>query len=358
MRIAILNYADVRNFGDVLFPLVIEKEIRARLPAATIEFITPTGDTWAGMFSRRLDRVQLELFDALILGGGEIVHRFDSMLLHIYRRYGLDSIDRPTDLVYAWTSAPVRYKAWLALGAPDPDDQVRQDIGSAAKNLNFVGARGSRSAANIRSSCGASVEVRQTPDLGWLFPRLLERRSTLSNVDGHPYFTVQTLGFSDLGQSVAALRAISRIYSLRVVLLPLTRCWRDVVPLKAAYDVGEGEFSLIDDWTLDIDKLAILGGATFNIGQSMHGFIGSLSQCRPAGLCVAQRNDRFAELLEDSQLNHFRSTSWDSVETLAHTLVWSPLGAVLELRAKYERELDKIFDAMCEQIMSGPEVRP
>ena len=51
VRIAILNYADVRNFGDVLFPMVVAREIRMRIPAADLQFVTPTGSSWASLDS-------------------------------------------------------------------------------------------------------------------------------------------------------------------------------------------------------------------------------------------------------------------------------------------------------------------
>jgi hypothetical protein len=128
LRIGILNYADVRNFGDVLFPLVVAGEIRARIPSAEITFVTPTGASWAGMSSLRFDRVDLESFDALLLGGGEIVHRLDDMLRRIYALFGLECIERPTDLVFAWANAAIPFKAWLALGVPNPSPETQNDI--------------------------------------------------------------------------------------------------------------------------------------------------------------------------------------------------------------------------------------
>src|SRR5262245_38886045 len=101
-RIGILSYADTRNFGDELFPLVVSREISARIPSADITFLTSTGTSWAGMQSLRLDSVEPKSFDALILGGGEVVHRADEMLRGIYNLFELDCIERPTDIVFGW----------------------------------------------------------------------------------------------------------------------------------------------------------------------------------------------------------------------------------------------------------------
>lgn len=103
MKIGILNYNDVRNFGDVLFPMIIRDEILRRIASATIEFFNPTGDCWGGIDSRAYNLHDLECLDAIVLGGGEIVHRHDGMLRGIYERFGLNAIENPTDLVFSWT---------------------------------------------------------------------------------------------------------------------------------------------------------------------------------------------------------------------------------------------------------------
>lgn len=346
MRVAILNYADVRNFGDVLFPLVIAREIRARLSNVEIEYVTATGSSWAGMMSQRFDRIDLDSFDALILGGGEIVHRQDDMLKKIYHQFKLVCIERPTDIVFGWSSAKAPFKAWIALGTPEPERGVRADIRSTIRWLNYVGARGSRSAARLAG--GGPILISRTPDLGWLFPRLLEGRTSAYPVGGEPYIAVQALGFSNVEATVSAFRRISAKTGLRIVLLPLTRCWQDVVPLGDLHKCSGGRFSMVDDATDDLDKLAILGGATLFVGQSMHGFIGSLSQCRPAGICMPEADDKFGELLRDLDLQQFRSESWDGVERLIQTIIWSPPGLIAQRRLAAAAELDQLFDDLCQ----------
>ena len=352
MKIAILNYADVRNFGDVLFPLIVAHELSKRLPDAQIDYVTPTGSSWAGMTSIRLDAAELASYDALILGGGEIVHRADAMLSGIYSSFHLPSIERPTDLVFGWASAPVPFKAWIGLGVPEPSADVVPDIRVAMSALDFVGVRGARSAERLRRAApDVEAQVRQTPDIGWLFPRLLEGRNPLNAAIGSPYVAVQALGFIDVSSTAAALQRIARKTGLRIVLLPLTRCWQDVNPLRELRDAGNGAFFLVNDYVPDLDKLGILGAATLYIGQSMHGFIGAMSQCRPAGLCMRGADDKFKELLLDTEMQHLRVDSWDHVEELAERLVALPLDVICRTRARIEAELDRLFDDVCDQMV-------
>jgi polysaccharide pyruvyl transferase WcaK-like protein len=352
LRLAILNYADVRNFGDVLFPLVVARELGIRIPNAEIHFVTPTGSSWAGMESVRFDRAEIASYDAIVLGGGEIVHRLDDMLIGIYRRFGLECIERPTDLVFAWTAAP-SFKAWLSLGVPEPSAEARRDIDDAVPTLNYVSARGSLSAARLSQS-GSSNPVMRTPDLGWLFPRLLRGRAPpVHPAGGAPYLALQALGFRNIDATLASLRRVSQTTGLRIVLVPLTRCWEDVRPLSMLHQASDGEFFLVDDDTPDIDKLALLGGATVFAGQSMHGLIGSLSQGHPGGICLPEADDKFGELLRDLGLQQFRRNDWDEIESLVQTLLWSPLGLVAERRKSAESQLDAAFDELADRIQSA-----
>lgn len=352
MKIAILNYADVRNFGDVLFPLIIAREISVRIPSAKIEFITPTGTSWSGMESIRLDQIQLASFDAILLGGGEIVHRYDSMLVDIYSRFGLRCIDQPTDLVFSWTKTDGPFKAWFAIGVPPLTPDAATAIFDAAHGLDFIGVRGSHSAQRISESTNHLSKVSTSPDLGWLFPRLLENHKAdfTHPANGCPYIAVQSLGFSNLESATMALKRISRKTGLKIVLLPLTRCWQDVRHLQGIYESSEKEFLIVDDATTDLDKLSILGGSSLYLGQSMHGLIGSLSQCRPAGILQPLLNDKFDELLNDANLLYCQASGWDEVERLADSLIRISPVHIYERRLAYERQLDEMFDNLCAQM--------
>lgn len=354
IRVGILNYADVRNFGDVLFPLIVAHEVRKRIPTAEISYITTTGSAWAGMESARLDEANLEGLDALLLGGGEIVHRFDDMLKGIYSRFGLTAIAHPTDLVYSWTKVESPYKAWLALGIPEPTVEVQRDITYASATLNIAGVRGSWSRKRLLASGVNEALTRFTPDIGWLFPRLLAgRRPPMHPAGGFPYIVVQALGFADIGFVANTLRRISDESGLRVVLLPLTRCWQDVEPLRSLQTAGAGDFILVDDAMEDLDKLAILGGATLYLGQSMHGFIGTISQNRPAGLITPYLDDKFGELLNDLNFHQFRCSGWEGLNALANTLLWTPPIIFAQQRKKAEQELDTLFDQVCAGILAN-----
>lgn len=352
IRIGIVHSADVRNFGAVLFPLIVKRELNARIPGANFQFINATGSSWAGIHSTRIDRADLNQFHSIIMGGGQVIHRHDDMIGGIFDRFGVDSIDRPTDLVFSWSDVNVPFKAWVGVGLSEPTSEVRSDIGKAAQGLNYIGARGSRSKLRLEQS--GALDVKLNPDIGWLFPRLLADAPRPPHpAGGAPYMVVQALGMHDAPALVQALRRAASYASLKVVLLPLTRCWNDALPLSVIREASGGEFILVDDDTSDLDKLAILGGASLYVGQSMHGMIGTLGQARPAGICMPDTNDKFTELLVDASFQQLRCHDWGGVEDLVRTLVDFPLAAITRHRQTAERAVDAVFDDLASQILSG-----
>lgn len=263
--------------------------------------------------------------------------------------------------MFAWTHAPIRYKAWLGLGVPEPAAEVQADIRDATIGLTMLTARGSLSQERMVRSGASDQAVHLSPDLGWLFPRLLRGRCTPASAgDGKPCLVVHALGFEDPLPVARSLSRFADRNGLRVVLLPLTRCWGDVEPLRWLNQAAGGRFTLVDDETADLDKLAILGGAVLQVGQSMHGFIGTMAQNRPAGLIMPMRDDKFGELLGDNDWPRLRCPSWDGLDGLLQTLLWTPLTVMAEARRRHEDALDRLFDVVCTAIASRPaqDLRP
>lgn len=118
----------------------------------------------------------------------------------------------------------------------------------------------------------------------------------------------------------------------------------------AVNDASCGEFHLVDDWISDIDKLSIIGGATFHIGQSMHGFISALAQSRLSGLCMNFADDKFSEVLRDTGFHHARVSRWEEIERLVDTIVSTSVGPIFEKVVSYQAHLDQELDIVCNSI--------
>ena len=156
-RIGIVGTFDVMNFGDLLFPLLAEHELRERLGDATVtayshrELAPPA---WPYPV-RPLERLphELDTLDLLLVGGGHIV-RFDK---DVAPGYGSTSPDvhHPTGywltptLVAGAAGVPV---AWNAVGASSgTPDWARPLLAAALDLASYVSVRDEPSARELRA---------------------------------------------------------------------------------------------------------------------------------------------------------------------------------------------------------------
>jgi len=253
MRIAILNYADVVNFGDVFFPFIAEHALRSRLDGVEIGFFSPTAYRMGDFRSDRYDRAVLATYDAILLCGGEIVHREDEMLRGIYERLGTPGLERPTDLVFDWTDLPVRFKAWIGLGMPPPSPRVARDVAQATAHLDLVVARGEGTRARMLASGVPPDRLESSPDLGWLIPRISGLHATNAEAVtyGRPYAVVHAMPQLEipgaLEAAAAGLKAVHARHGLDVICLPLTTCWGDHETLNSCGFGSSGDLRRVTD---------------------------------------------------------------------------------------------------------------
>jgi hypothetical protein len=143
-----MHYADVRNYGDVLFPRVLACELKSRLPDATFDFFAPTADPCPPLNSRRLDQADPSAYEAVLIAGGQVVHHGDDFLRRLYESYGLNPIHQPTDMVFGWLDWDAGFKAWIGVGIPPATEEAKRSIAVASRHLSRVSVRGTLSAAN------------------------------------------------------------------------------------------------------------------------------------------------------------------------------------------------------------------
>jgi hypothetical protein len=339
---------------------VVAKEITRRFPNSHISYISATGSKWGPLpDSIRIDQISFDDFDLLILAGGCVVHREDEMLQNIYELFGEESIRNPTDLVFCWTNSKARYKAWLSLGVPIFNETLeknpRSAIQKAIKSLDYVGVRGSNSIARIRELHLDDVPLRVTPDLGWIFPRLLSSNkpfvkrseSNIPELSESDYIVIQTIwGIPEHAIEQVCKWTLEK--SMKIVLLPLTRCWSDEDRLKEFHDyaksLGFQHTLLIDTSISDVSKLEILSKTKMYLGESLHGFVSTISYGIPSGVIAKFKLDKFDEMLKDNGLEQLRSENWDGCIELMECLVEFESLRLIQLTHENAKKLDKEFD--------------
>ncbi|MEN3230379.1 polysaccharide pyruvyl transferase family protein [Methylorubrum rhodesianum] len=349
MRIGIGHYADVRNYGDYLFPLIMRQEILKRIPEATITFFGATDDPCG-----QINSVQIRegmIFDVALFAGGEVVHCEDDMLSNIYNQFGIVGIEKPTDVVFRLPEIGEFYSAWIGLGVPSEADDVRLRIEKVAPKLNHIAFRGYLSAEIVRRTC-PGLTVNEVPDLGWLI-------NTLDNQDfnevlGDPYIIAQGLEHhcDHIDDVANALHRISYESGFSIRLMPVTDCWNDESFVLKLNHAASGRFGLVWPAPDYLTRRKIIEKSKGFVGSSLHGAITAMSSGLPAAIIYRPNNDqKFRETLIPLGLGGSLAPTWLEAPSAFQSarknqnLIWT----IANLNRGH---LKTYFDFLCREIRS------
>jgi lipopolysaccharide transport system ATP-binding protein len=321
--IGIVGTFDVLNFGDLLFPLLAERELRERLGEVTVtayshgEMAPPDWPFAVRPLARLGHDLDEHGLDLVIVGGGHLV-RFDK---DVAPGYGSTSpaVHHPTGywltptLVAGAAGVPV---AWNALGAsPDTPAWARPLITAALEVAAYVSVRDEPSARELRAFAG-SVNVEVVPDTAFGVKRLLdaEPHHDRSGVVSPPYVLVQaTPNLRVHAQRIAAAAESLQDAGINLLELAISPVLGD-----RAGKLGIGLPLLLEPWAQPLLLAEVIGRAEAVIAFSLHLSIAAVVQgvpvYRPATAC----GEKY-ELLE-----HFANVhTWDGT---AKPLVFGDLG--------------------------------
>jgi hypothetical protein len=369
IKVGVVHLADVRNYGDVLFPLLIGQEISRRLFNVEISYVSATGSKWAPLPNAfRIDQIDLDDFDMIILAGGEVVHLYDEMLRGIYARFNEQFIPNPTDLIFTWTKSKAKFKVWLSVGVPiydqDPLLDPRNAILSAVDSLDYLGIRGSNSLFRVSQLDTQKTELNFTPDLGWIFPRLLnthkqlliQKPSQIPNLPIANFIVIQSI-WNIPKEDIEKICNWTLKKSLKIVLLPLTRCWGDENSLKFFHEyanqLGYIHTFIIDTNISDISKLEILSNCSMYVGESLHGFVSAASFGIRSGIVAKPQPDKFDEIMKDNGLEEFKVGSWDEIINLFENLGQADPRRFTQIAKQHSKTLDDELDRVCSGAARG-----
>ena len=329
-RIGIVGTFDVMNFGDLLFPLLAEHELRERLGDATVtayshrELAPPA---WPYPV-RPLERLphELDTLDLLLVGGGHIV-RFDK---DVAPGYGSTSPDvhHPTGywltptLVAGAAGVPV---AWNAVGASSgTPDWARPLLAAALDLASYVSVRDEPSARELRAvSPSAKVEV--VPDTAFGVTRLLTPEPT----EG----LLRLIAKAGVSQRYVVVQATPNLSTyageITAAVTPLKKEGIDVLELAISPALGDeggllgvGHPLTVEPWPAPLLLAELIGHAEAVVAYSLHLSIVALAQ----GVPVYRPPSPPA-------------AKWGLLEQLQGVHIWDGTGLGLALQDLGRREL-------------------
>lgn len=171
---------EVANFGDLLYPLVLEHAVRTERPDATIQLTGPIGGAGPMGLDRPVRRAvrhdeqgfwaQVADVDGIVLGGGDIVHHGTCV---VRTPDGLARIDNWPFAVEAGLLAEVRPMAWNAVGVPfDVPADLAPALRAACASIDLLAVRDEGSRRRLERALD-DREVVVAPDSGVLLDEVL-----------------------------------------------------------------------------------------------------------------------------------------------------------------------------------------
>lgn len=335
MKIAHFGTFDVENYGDLLFPLVLERRLGHL--CEEIVHVSPLGGpaVWRGcrptIQAADVLRRRPEV-DAVLLGGGHLLHSSRSGVEAYETGDGFPLVAYPSLWLGSaqWAATHGLPLAWNAPGAPRPFTAASAPlVGWAASVSRYVSVR-DRFSAELLRSAGASSTVSVVPDTGldvaalWTEATLRDAYERAFAARGRdvPDRTL-CLHFNSryVDEPISALaERVDRMAALAQatpVLLALGPCHGDG---SIAEEIGGRARSrplLVERPRSLVEAVALLACSDAYIGSSLHGFITASAFGRRGAIVaseVATGFRKFTGLLEQHGLTEWLLPSWAVAE--------------------------------------------
>ncbi len=364
------SFGDINNYGDLLFAHIFGMEMRSRLKGVPIDLYAPTSGNFQGLQYNAYSRRKIEgRYDALILAGGEVVHFFDERTWKpVYAKMNarLES-DLPSDVVWDWAGLEVPFKAWISVGVRPFEDRMDEEkLRSALEGLDHLSVRGVLSKKILEQGDLNFYDPRITitPDLGWLFPKFLDRQGKrgklFSAITGgekeYALYQVNNITEDEAAIIATQLCEFQREQGIRVLLLPVIHAWEDVKYLRMIEERSNGELKLLPNELGLLEMADLMVNARIVLSSSLHTAITALAACVPAGIINKWQGTKLQDLFGHQFRLHFLDKDVSKTLQMMQGLVTE--GKNTEILEAYARfmvlRLEKLFDELADRIASSP----
>ena len=371
-RIAHVGVFDIANYGDHLFPRVLTHELETRGYDGDIVLFSPyAGDEPFMQDVPVFSLTQMEMmhqkepFDAIVVGGGEIIH---------WRRYSQrkpgeaeQTVDYPMDHIWM-IPCLMRLKYgvpifWNACGVPyEFDSSDRGIVRFICSNVSYLSVRNDFS-KNALLKCGVpESDIHVVPDTAFLLKNAMgdlaveeTLKSVFPGLEDYVVFHCNPfISEHDLQIAAIALRDLHD-RGFQIALLPLAYTHGDDEILgklksRLAFDVYLPEVMLSLEETI-----AVIAGASLYIGVSLHGVVTAAAFDRKYIAFDYHANQKTRALLE--QLNrqgYYLTQASELSHTIERALTrWSE-GDLNPITTSIGKHFDALFECMSQAGQHAP----
>lgn len=371
-KVALMSVADIRNYGDVLFSFIARQEISKRIPNAEFRFFCPTEQIIENEKFYSYTRKNLNEYnpDAILVVGGEVIHKYDKTWDKMYKNIAQKiPAGKVSDTFFDWLDYDKAYKAYFSVGALlRYNDTNKLDLNDL-KKMDYIGARGLYSKKNLEENLWTiNPKIDLVPDIGWVFGRLcpnfeetIFQISKTQNIDlaKNNYIVFNTNSTAINEEKISAVKEQLNNYAkennTKVVILSITKTYNEYETLK---NFEADNCILLPDNLSTKEKLALLLGAKFYIGSSLHSAITTMNLAKPAilihNVMLQKFQDLYNHMFTPEYLNDSRG--WDNIMNLLEMAEKDFKNAdKTSVRQKYVDFMESTFDlkinTLCENII-------
>jgi polysaccharide pyruvyl transferase WcaK-like protein len=374
-RIALFGTFDVENYGDCLFPLIVEHLLTKRLEHVKLYPFSPTDRTSIiGNYPRvygfhELLKVFSDPPAGIIVGGGELVRTEHGLSIYpqLYK-----------DILY-----PPAFKCWLlpvmiadswkcpcflnAVGhAPALDQAFLDLIGTYLRKMSLCLVRDGFTADRF-SQMGVQAEV--VPDCGFATSHLFKESEWKSKYlraseefQLPEKYLVAQISFTYGGRKTHAgfAKAVAETANktgLPVVLLPISHHLADIQSLKVLRRILNRQnvkCYLINKLVDTLQSTAILANSELYMGTSLHGAVVTLSFGKPALSFSLSKTGKHRGVLSVVGLEICHTNQLETAAEAAFGLLQMPRSYFTEKVETANRRIDDYFGRIATIVKSSP----
>ena len=304
---------EVDNFGDLLFPLILEWELALRLPSFQLQLFSPLANkSHLHPIFQNNGTVTPCSADAVIIGGGDLIS-FSLDIAADYKRQWNHLIGPHAA---CWAIPSIHHSApllWNAPGVPFPFTQEQAPLVRAlASKACYLSVRDEYSKRHLQEA-GVSEPIAIVPDTAILLPNHWTKESLapLAQKLLKPFQLEKTpfLAFQmhpglerSIPQIAEVLDHLSQSLQQPIVLLPIGFCHQDHRCLSRLHQEAKGRFHFLHK-PLDCKSVAaVIAHAGSFIGTSLHGNITAFAYGVPHLIYHAaklKKLEGFAKLIQE-----------------------------------------------------------
>ena len=363
-RIAHVGAFDMENFGDLLFVDVVERHLRRRLPIKEIVYFSPQTTTIPnkGLETHRVstmyDFCKEEPFDAIIVGGGDLVHleKVPMYLPHISEEW------ITYDVLHMWViPALIAEKfdiplLWNAPGVPRPFiDEDKHIVSLLCEAVDYISVR-DRCARDVLAAAVDADRIHVVPDSVLSISRMITREdlkekyesTDLSLTPGKYLFFQANTAYKEeeLRTAIDCLRKIANETGYQILVQSIGYSMGDEAVITKLVDAAPDLFVSSGKHLDQFQILSLIANAGFYIGTSLHGSIVSTSYGVPNIICNINhynKTDGFLALIDNSDAC---VTDIADIESRFHLLVDRPPIDLSPYLARIDQHFDTISKAI------------